>query len=248
MCTLTWTRRGDEFELFFNRDELKTRRPALPPAVHERDGVAYLAPTDADAGGTWLGVNEYGLAVGLLNGWRRSDLREGDFTSRGSLVAELLGAATSREVGARLLARELVEFRSFTLMAFQPGEQALRATWDGEELDVERLSDFDQPISSSSRDPEGAHNRRRLLFEGLANGALPTPEQLEAFHADHDGGPSASSPCMHRDDAHTVSYTRIRVGPEAVELSYHGGPPCVPAEPVLLTLPHRAVPASAAKH
>jgi hypothetical protein len=249
LCTLTWTRRvgaGNGYELFFNRDELKTRRTALPPAVHEQSGVAYLAPTDAEGGGTWLGVNAHGLTVGLLNGWLRSDLREGDFTSRGLLVASLLDCARAREVGERVLARELDEFRSFTLVALEPGERLLRAAWDGEELDVGPLEDLEQPISSSSRDPEGACRRRRLLFDGLAGGALPTADQLESFHADHDDGPSACSPCMHREDAHTVSFTRILVDAETVELRYHPGAPCLDAEVEILRLKRAALPASAA--
>ncbi len=248
MCTLTWTRRavGDDYELFFNRDELKTRRPALPPAVHAGGGVAYLAPTDADAGGTWLGVNAYGLTVGLLNGWRSADSRPGDFTSRGLLVASLLRCATSRAVLDRVLARDLGEFRSFTLAVFEPGERPLCATWDGEQLEVGRRQDLEQPISSSSRDPEGAERKRRLLFAGLAGGALPAPEQLEAFHADHDGGPSACSPCMHRDDAETVSFTRVLVDSASVELRYHPGAPCLGADPEVLRLPRVPVPASVA--
>ena len=245
MCTLTWTRRADGYELFFNRDELKTRRPARPPAVGDRNGVAYLAPIDADAGGTWLGVNASGLTVGLLNGWRSGDLRAGDFTSRGLLVASLLDCATSREVAERVLARDLEPFRSFTLVALEPGERLLRATWHGAELDVGRLEDLEQPISSSSCDPEGAQRRRNRLFAELADGALPGPDQLEAFHADHDGGPSAWSPCMHRDDAETVSYTRIRVGAEDVELRYRAGAPCTSARVEILQLARTPLRASA---
>ena len=37
MCTVTWLASADGFDLFFNRDELATRRPALPPRVVERD-------------------------------------------------------------------------------------------------------------------------------------------------------------------------------------------------------------------
>src|SRR5258707_15575033 len=68
MCTATWIRTRDGYELFFNRDELATRKPALPPAAREREGVRFLAPEDGDAGGTWIGVNERAIAVGLANG------------------------------------------------------------------------------------------------------------------------------------------------------------------------------------
>lgn len=67
MCTITWLQREDGYEVFCNRDELKTRRPALPPRFAECAGVRYLAPIDVDGGGSWLGVNELGLSLCLIN-------------------------------------------------------------------------------------------------------------------------------------------------------------------------------------
>jgi len=244
LCTLTWTRCADGYQLFFNRDELKTRQPAYPPEERRSAGVAYLAPTDADAGGTWLGVNELGLSVGLLNGWRRVDLRERDFTSRGHLVTALLDARTAAEVQQRLSARDLTAFRSFTLFALQPGEPVFRAVWTGEDLGLTQLTDTEQPLSSSSRDPEGAARNRRRIFEGLAPGQLPGPGQLGAFHRGHEPDPSAVSTCMHREDAETVSHTRILVDEARVELRYHPGAPCREATIHTLGLSRRHLGAS----
>jgi len=52
MCTATWLRGITGYEVFFNRDELATRKPARPPARRDRGGVRILAPLDGDAGGT----------------------------------------------------------------------------------------------------------------------------------------------------------------------------------------------------
>src|SRR5262245_8061057 len=65
--TVSWTPTREGYALRFNRDERRTRGPGLPPGMMEGDGVRFLAPTDADAGGTWIGVNQFGLTVGLLN-------------------------------------------------------------------------------------------------------------------------------------------------------------------------------------
>ncbi len=56
MCTLTWRREGKEtFEVFFNRDEKKTRSMAEPPREFTNpDGLRFLSPVDPDAGGTWM--------------------------------------------------------------------------------------------------------------------------------------------------------------------------------------------------
>jgi hypothetical protein len=238
VCTLTWARTTDGYELFFNRDELKTRRPALPPEVRSTAGVRWLAAIDADAGGTWLGVNEHGLSVGLLNGWRGRDRAHPDATSRGLLVTALLGATSTAEVARRLAARELGEFRSFTLVALAPGAgPVLRATWDGERLEREGLDDDCQPISSSSRDPEGARRSRRAVWSRLAADGPPAPSALRAFHASHDPEPGAWSPCMHREDASTVAFTHVSVSAERVSLDFRAGPACGEAPAVTLDLP-----------
>jgi uncharacterized protein with NRDE domain len=70
MCTVTWLMEADSYTVFFNRDELKTRSHALHPAIKEQNGVRYIAPVDLDGGGTWIGVNEFGLTCGLLNNHR----------------------------------------------------------------------------------------------------------------------------------------------------------------------------------
>jgi len=246
VCTLTWARTPTGYELFFNRDELKTRRPALPPCERETGGVRWLAAIDADAGGTWLGVNQYGLSIGLLNGWRGRDLARADAVSRGLLVTSLLDAAGTDEVERRLRARALDVFRSFALIALEPSRDLLRATWDGERLELERLADGRQPISSSSRDPEGAERNRRAVWSRLAGaGRLPGSAELAAFHASHEPEPGAWSPCMHREDAETVSFTRISVDGDGIALAYRAGATCGGAPFETRHLARTAVPAPA---
>lgn len=70
MCTLTWSRpKEGGFEVWFNRDEKKTRPIADPLALRELNGVTFLSPRDPQGGGTWMLANEFGLAVCLLNQW-----------------------------------------------------------------------------------------------------------------------------------------------------------------------------------
>ena len=63
MCTVTWHFINDGYELFFNRDELRTRAVAEPPTKATTRGVDYLAPTDPDAGGTWMALSRRGITV-----------------------------------------------------------------------------------------------------------------------------------------------------------------------------------------
>src|SRR5437867_2638108 len=117
MCTASWLIHPDGFELFFNRDESLARGPARAPEQLELAGVRMLLPVDSDAGGTWLGVNEFGLAVGLLNG---TDARGShpEPRSRGLLVRDLLPARDADSVLAALERESLQRYRGFTLAVF----------------------------------------------------------------------------------------------------------------------------------
>ena len=72
------------FRLFFNRDERRTRRPAIPPAVHRKGDTRFIAPRDGDFGGSWLGVNEHGVSLCLLNGYAAEDETGGLSRTTGS--------------------------------------------------------------------------------------------------------------------------------------------------------------------
>ena len=50
-----------------NRDERRDRRAATPPAVHRLQHRTAIYPVDPVGGGTWIGVNDAGLAAALLN-------------------------------------------------------------------------------------------------------------------------------------------------------------------------------------
>jgi hypothetical protein len=224
MCTVTWLRRVDGYELFFNRDELLTRAPAAPPRVFAADGTRWIAPEDGDFGGTWLAANEHGLAVGLLNRWelagRGPAARSGDPAeprSRGWLVRDL---APARGLGAlveRLEEQALERYRPFTLLAIAAAQPALVAEWDGERLALATDGDRRMPLVSSGYDLPGVTVRRRATYEALVAGAERLePELLEAYHREHAGGPSATSVCMRRDDAATQSISRVVVTRERV--------------------------------
>ena len=76
--------RGDPvagYRLWFNRDELRSRGPEVPPRVEQTpEGMRYIAPSDSDAGGTWIAVNELGITVCLLNGYRAPQSPETEST------------------------------------------------------------------------------------------------------------------------------------------------------------------------
>lgn len=236
MCTLTWWRDARGFSLHFNRDERKTRPGATPPEFVTIDGVRALAPRDGEAGGTWIGVNERGVAVALLNGYQHARHRaEGAFRSRGLLVREQLGAASARKVADRVRVLDLPIYRPFLLTTFDRST-AFVIEWDGLRADARALDDGMRPMVSSGYDFEGVARMRRELFDSLAAEGVDD-EMLARFHRSHEPERGPYSPCMHRDDAATVSYTRVTVDGSEGAIEYHAGAPCESPPRSRATLP-----------
>lgn len=228
MCTVSWLHTEDGYQLFCNRDEKKTRRPALPPRVSSREGVRFLAPVDGDFGGTWIAVNEFGVSVCLLNG--KSSKPAANRPSRGLLPLELTPARSAREALDRLKKMDMATFAPFTLAILDRCSRGNIAEWHGTgDLKV-REEDSGLPLTSSSFDPDRVRALRAREF-ARARGSL-----LE-FHKSHANGPSAYSTCMHRPDAETVSFSRLCVTPFEASISHSPGSPCRELPATMRTLP-----------
>jgi hypothetical protein len=229
MCTVSWLGRADGYELFCNRDERRTRSPARAPQVRWRRGVRFIAPVDGDHGGSWIGVNQSGLALCLLN--RYTDLQLGHARankSRGLLLNSLLDCQTLAQFETRIQRAQLARYQPFTLLALLPGEPALIAQWDGREHSIERYGEMAMPLVSSSYRPvEVANARRRLCWQMAATAGRLTPTLLREFHHSHAPARGPLSVCMHREDAATVSFSHIKVSAQMIEFAYHGQAPCV---------------------
>src|SRR5258707_8561127 len=69
MCTLVILRRPEHdwpVIIGANRDEM-IERPAKPPGRHWADRAEVVAGLDLLAGGSWLGINDWGVAAAILN-------------------------------------------------------------------------------------------------------------------------------------------------------------------------------------
>ncbi len=226
MCTVSWSPAPGGYQLFFNRDERRSRLEALPPRLEDEQGVPYLAPRDADAGGTWLAVNAYGLTVCLLNLYQAEAALPSRLgkTSRGLLVRSL-AAAKDPNMAQELLARQdLGAFMPFTLVVAAADGQVDDYAWDGRQAGIWQKAT--PPIVSSGHDVARATAARRRLFAELGQAEDLGYEDLHAFHSSHQPEKGAYSPCMHRSDAKTVSLCAVRVSAERVQLAYAPGSPC----------------------
>ncbi|HEY7681813.1 MAG TPA: NRDE family protein [Gemmatimonadales bacterium] len=237
MCTLTWVRRSDGYTLFFNRDELRSRRPGLPPSQQVRDGIRFLAPTDPEGGGSWVIVNEHGVALTLLNAYSASGWRPTHPVSRGQLLLSAADAVSLREVWERLRAAELERFQAFTMAAFQPGEPVTLGSWDAGKLGFRVCQESGLIATSSSVAQQDAERARLDALDLLAaEGPALDEVVLDRLHRSHLPEQGALSVCMHRADATTVSLSRVTVTGTEIALRYQDGAPCGESRPVSLVL------------
>jgi hypothetical protein len=225
MCTDSWLYQQNGYQLFFNRDELKTRKPALPPKLKQRAGVGILTPEDGDAGGTWIAVNEFGLTVCLLNYYDRPyELMAGEsFTSRGLLV---LALAEQRDVTSAQLylnTHSMRNYRACHVLMLDPSACA-SATWNGETIEHNNAPLC--PMSSSSFETRFVITGRQSQFKAQFADVAPTAEGLFAFQKTHLPEKGPFSVCMHRAEAGTVSHSQINVSGDAASFAYIDGAPC----------------------
>ncbi len=239
MCTMTWLRRPNGYEVFFNRDEQRTRKPGLPPAVGEQNGIRFLAPRDGDRGGTWLAVNEHGLAVALQNYYGEGDApKPEEAVSRGHLVIGLMDCSSADEVMSRLRDLQRAHYRPFLVLALDRAAPPAGIVWTGAELRPFAQRPPALPITTSSFDTAAVLRRRRALFERMRREhGEPAAEWLLDYHRSHvpDRGPY--SVCMHREDAKTVSFSCVRVDGRQAAFRYAPASPCRAAKEAEAQLP-----------
>ncbi len=219
----------DGYELFCNRDELRTRLPALPPRVDQRNGVRFIAPIDADAGGSWLAVNERGMTLCLLN-YYEADVRSEAQSASGAPSfagqrhrATLSGSLQTLSRGHLVLSlihqkhpvlADVERYRPFLLLIFDLRQEPRLFRWNGTEL---RQKTPDMPVTTSSFDTANVIRSRREQFAVLNSTPCKVWNCFEQYHLNGD---DAYSVCMSRPDAQTVSSSHVIVRPGRIKFRY----------------------------
>ena len=241
VCTLTlaWQAFADApVVVAANRDEALDR-PSEPPT--RVDGSSntpgFLAPRDTEAGGTWVGVNDAGVFVGITNRW--VEVEGGGERSRGLLVRDALGER-SAEAATRTVEDALREHRyeGFNLV-LADATAAILVEWDGRSrvrnlspgvhvvVNVGADGEFFEPARRPEMGPQQADNASRVR-EALWPEPGERPEawldRAAAVLADHDYGV-----CVHDDDGRfgTRSSSLVTVYDDGrVDYQFAPGPPC----------------------
>ena len=97
-----------------NRDEM-FERESLPPGRHWPDRPEIIAGLDEKAGGSWFGLNDFGVVAGILN--RTNSLgSEIGKRSRGELVLEALSHPDAADAADALLEINENAYRAFNMI------------------------------------------------------------------------------------------------------------------------------------
>jgi uncharacterized protein with NRDE domain len=220
-----------------NRDE-RYDRPSAAPSVWPTQ-PAILAGKDLVAGGTWLGINEHRLLVGILNRRLNSGQPAIPTRSRGLLCLDLLRLQCAAE--ARTWVHQLEDtFEPFTLLFADP-EEAWVAYNSGRQIKTYKLTEGLHVFSSAaefemrSEKVDRVHLQfARLVVEPQA-GERDKPAWVHSLRTalgDHTLGNDSNDPkeaiCVHGDISGTVSSTIIIYAQVAGRCYLFNcpGPPC----------------------
>lgn len=185
MCTAVLVRRsGHRWPVILgaNRDEM-TDRPWCAPGRHWPDRPEVVAGLDELSGGSWLGVNDWGVLAAVLN--QPGCLGAApDKRSRGELVLEALDHAEAA-VAAEALADLAPEaYRGFHLLIADsrttfwvrhPGENAR----PGAGMHVEPIPDGVSMLTAQDLNDTAASPRIARFLPAFRDAAPPDPDRAE---------------------------------------------------------------------
>ena len=222
MCTLAlYFRMVDRYPVIVaaNRDE-HYDRPSTPPVLWSTE-PGILAGKDLLAGGTWLGVNEHGLLVGILNRRANSEADPLSRTrSRGLLCLDLLKLKSAADAHA-FVTRHTEAYQPFTIVFVDPNEAWIAYNVQ-RRIQTHRLEEGLHVYSSAaelsvrSEKIDRAHEQFARVFEELqsnCNDKSVWVRSLRTVLGDHTLGNGSNDPrdaiCVHGDVSGTVSSTII---------------------------------------
>jgi len=228
MCLLAIQYRLDEntpILVAANREEFYDR-PSSPPSI-QSGKPRILSGVDQQSGGTWLGVNQYGMFVGASN--RRKLIPPIAPRSRGTLCKDLLRCASAQDamhLAMEELAANRYEGVNFVIADAENG-------WiihGGDEPEVVQLNEGLSLIANRNvNDPRD--DRVLLAHRLLTLQTLDSPVKFLAVASKAFARPATApgrpSMVMRSSDRGTVSSTLLCLGlkPRDAIYQYATGPP-----------------------
>jgi uncharacterized protein with NRDE domain len=258
MCTIIVRHKMDDWcstVIASNRDEFYSRHASAPVVLSSAPLV--VGGRDETKGGTWFGMTEAGLYVGLTN-QRTFDFPDDELRSRGELVLEAL--KTDSHDGVRSYLRQVDPrlYNEFNLI-FGDGDSVSVAYGrrSNDRIELESLSAGVHVLCNdrlgSAEFPKADRTRARVLSLApqhwpalkedliaiLSDTSLPDPSEVPPLPPnpifDQELARHLQAVCVKTPLYGTVSSTIAAVKPgEVVQYQYAAGPPCEsPFEDVL---------------
>ena len=222
MCSLSFLPQGNGFTVLMNRDERKDRPRPQEIILSEMVGIEKAYPKDPSAGGTWLGVNNFGLAIALLNFYPKSFAFRESLTSRGLIIPKFLEHQEHAIAVQDFDRSSFKNFAPFRIVFLQIGRPVQIRIWSGRHL--KRISrPFEMFfLASSSWSDHFVRKHRTEQFKQLMNDIGQqdlSPRDLRQFHFSRQGDQGATHLLMSRNDAQTTTISQIEVSAQDIKLS-----------------------------
>jgi hypothetical protein len=221
MCTVSLVPGNNGYFLTSNRDEKRIRGHAVPPAIYHCKGARLLYPKDADAGGTWMALNDNGNAAVLLNGGFIKHLSAPPYErSRGLVLLDIIAAEKPFRFFSEMV---LTGIEPFTVVILEQ-DGFYECRWDGINKHLKQLRENQPYIWSSVTlyDADTIRKREVWFEKWIAENPILSQESILAFHRFTGDGDKANDLCMNRDGKMlTVSITSIGIQPGKGIMQYH---------------------------
>ncbi len=196
------------------------RKPAFPPAIYWGNGSGLLYPKDADAGGTWISLQQNGNAAVLLNGAFTKHIPQPPYRhSRGIIFLDIIGAARPCFAFTKI---NLQNIEPFTIIIFED-KCLYECRWDGQQKHCIQLKNYRPYIWSSATlyAPEVVAKREFWFTQWLNKNPYPKQEDILQFHQFTGDGDINNDLMMNRDGKMlTVSVTGIELDKYAGKMRY----------------------------
>ncbi len=217
MCTVVFIPLPGGVLLSSNRDEHPLRDPAGKPAFFQGKFGEMLYPLDPAGKGTWVGANDQGHILVLLNGAFVAHQRQENYRcSRGQVVRALLDQYDALQA---YLQMDLHNIEPFTLVLWQNGF-LYELVWDGLQRHVCTKDSGQAHMWSSATlyTQEAKAIREQRLKDWLMGNPSLTPSALRAFLTAYND--TENGFVMDRGRVKTLSISTLLQNNEATSFAY----------------------------
>lgn len=146
-----------------NRDE-QAARPALGPDRHWKQHTNILAPFDIPGKGTWLGINDEGIACILTNRRSSQSNAEATFRSRGEIVINCLARRSLNEARDYVKGLDTGRYQGFHVLLAADATAFLLSSRD-EHINEQEISTGLHIISSAGINDPACPKSGRFLVQ-----------------------------------------------------------------------------------